>query len=122
MREVLKRAERGLYRSMLAAKIFCYRIRKYIMAYAGAMGGLDAIVFTGGIGENSPQVRKMSVSGLDCVGIALDRKKNEETHGEGTVHTEDSKVQILVIPTNEELVIARDAKEVYIKHKKKQAA
>jgi len=122
MREVLKRAEKGLYRSMLAVKIFSYRIKKYIMSYAGALGGLDAVVFTGGIGENSPEVRKAAVSGLECAGIVLDKKKNEETHGAGAVHAPDSKVQILVIPTNEELVIARDAKEVYLKHQKKQAA
>jgi len=122
MREVLKRAEKGLYRSMLAAKIFCYRIKKYLMAYAGAMGGLDAIVFTGGIGENSARVRKMSVSDLEQVGIILDRKKNEELRGEGAVQTEDSKVRILVIPTNEELVIARDAKEVYLEEQNKRAA
>ena len=92
------------------------------MAYAGAMGGLDAIVFTGGIGENSPQVRKGAASGLEFAGILLDRKKNEETRGRGAIHKADSKTQILVIPTNEELVIARDAKDVYAKHLKKRAA
>ncbi len=122
MREILKLAEKGLYRSMLAAKVFSYRIKKYIMAYAGAMGGLDAIVFTGGIGENSPQVRKGAASGLEFAGILLDRKKNEETRGRGAIHKADSKTQILVIPTNEELVIARDAKDVYAKHLKKRAA
>jgi len=122
MREVQQRAEQGLYRCMLAVKIFCYRIRKYIMAYAGAMGGLDAVVFTGGIGENSPQVRKLSVAGLEFAGICLEEEKNQSTRSEGPVHKPDSKVQILVIPTNEELVIARDAREVYIEHNKERAA
>jgi len=122
MREVLEQASKGNSRCQLAAQIFCYRIKKYMMAYAGAMGGLDAVVFTGGIGENSSEIRKMSVSGLEYAGIVLDEKKNETTRGKGAVHQKDSKVQILVIPTNEELVIARDARDVYLKIKKKRAA
>lgn len=122
MREVESLAAEGKYRSDLALRIFCYRIKKYIMAYAGAMGGVDAVVFTGGIGENSPEVRRRSVEGLEFAGIALDRAINESTRGEGAIHRPDSPVRILVIPTNEELVIARDAREVYLKEKNKQAA
>jgi acetate kinase len=122
MREVEEHAEKGEYRCELAVKIFAYRIKKYIMAYAGAMGGLDAIVFTGGIGENSTLVRKLSVSDMEFAGIVLDEKKNDKTHGLGEIQAKDSRVKILVIPTNEELVIARDAHEVYQKHQSKKAA
>jgi acetate kinase len=117
MREVEDQAEKGDYRCKLALDIFSYRIKKYIMSYAGAMGGLDAVVFTGGVGENSPEIREMSIQGLEFAGISLDAEKNRNTRGNGAIHAGNSKVQLLVIATNEELVIARDAKEVYLKEK-----
>lgn len=122
MREVLAHADQGHERCKLAVMIFCYRIKKYLMSYSGALGGLDALVFTGGIGENSPEVRSLSVSGLDFAGISLDQAKNESIRGEGEIQLPNTRVKILVIPTNEELVIARDAREVYLKYRKNEAA
>jgi acetate kinase len=97
-------------RARLAIDIFCLRVKHYIGAYLAQMNGAEAIVFTGGIGENSHEVRERICRGLDVFGIAVDRKKNEATVGrkEGEVATEESRVRLWVIPTNEELLIARD--------------
>jgi acetate kinase len=96
-------------RANLAVDIFCYRIRKYIGAFLAAMGGADAIVFTGGIGENSPLVRKNICEGLEWAGLSLDSEKNEKTIGlEGAISSHDSRLAAYVIPTDEELLIARD--------------
>ncbi len=110
MRELHKAADEGNERARIALEVFSYRIRKYIGAYAAAMGGLDALVFTGGIGENDAKVRAMALEGLDFLGIRLNPERNQETAGgkEGPISTPDSRVQVWVIPTNEELVIARD--------------
>jgi acetate kinase len=97
-------------RARLAIEIFCYRARKYIGAYLAAMGGADAIVFTGGIGENSAEVRERICDGLDWFGLKLDGAKNNEAIGrEERISTEDSRLHAFVIPTDEELLIARDA-------------
>jgi len=122
MRELKERAGKGNTRCQLAIKMFAYRVKKYIMAYGGAMGGLDAIVFTGGIGENDCSIREMICSDLEFAGILMDKEKNQATQGEGAVHQKSSKVGILVIATNEELVIARDAREVYLEQMKQKAA
>jgi acetate kinase len=113
MREVDAAAKQGNRRAELALRIFAYRVKKYIGAYAAAMGALDAVVFTGGIGENSAGVRARILDGLGVLGIALDAAKNAEP-GEGDVDlaVDDSRVRILRIPTNEELMIARDTVEV----------
>jgi acetate kinase len=96
-------------RANLAIDIFCYRIRKYIGAFLAAMGGADAIVFTGGIGENSPGVRANVCEGLEWAGLSLDGEKNQKTIGrEGGISREDSRLAAYVIPTDEELLIARD--------------
>ncbi len=110
MRELHKAAAEGNERARIALEVFAYRIKKYIGAYAAAMGGLDALVFTGGIGENDDQARAMALEGLEFLGIRLDPERNRETAGgkEGPISTPDSSVQVWVIPTNEELVIARD--------------
>jgi acetate kinase len=98
-------------RARLAHHIFCYRITKYIGAYAAAMGGLDAIVFTGGIGENSSLVRQNVLKNLSFLGIEIDDKKNQEQqHDERILSSDQSDVMVWVIPTNEELVIALDRK------------
>jgi len=95
----------------LAHIMFCRRIKKYIGAYAAAMGGLDAVVFTAGIGENSDLTRRDSLTGLEFLGINLDQEKNTARSKEmRDISATDSKVKVLVIPTNEELVIARDTK------------
>ena len=96
-------------RAKLAIDIFCYRARKYIGAFLAAMGGADAIVFTGGIGENSAMVRAGICEGLGWAGLSLDAARNEKTIGvEGMISREDSRLAAYVIPTDEELLIARD--------------
>ena len=96
-------------RVRLAIDIFCYRARKYIGAYLAAMGGADAVVFTGGIGENSPEIRARICAGMEWSGLRLDEAKNRETIGrEGKISTEDSRLLAYAIPTDEELLIARD--------------
>ncbi len=100
-------------RVRLAIEVFCYRARKYIGAYLAAMGGADAVVFTGGIGENSPEVRARICEGMQWAGLAIDATKNQQTVGrEGLITTEDSKLPAYAIPTNEELLIARDTVRV----------
>lgn len=96
-------------RARLAIEIFCYRARKYIGAYLAGMGGADAIVFTGGIGENSPEIRGRICKGLEWAGLTLDEAKNKEAVGrEEVITTEGSRLAVYVIPTDEELLIARD--------------
>lgn len=100
-------------RVRLAVEVFCYRARKYIGAYLAAMGGADAVVFTGGIGENSAEVRARICSEMQWAGLTLDAKKNQEAVGrEGLISTEDSKLMAYAIPTDEELLIARDTVRV----------
>ena len=111
MRELLEEEDENQdRRAMLAIKIFCQRIKKYIGAYLANMNGADAIIFSGGIGENSAIIRQRVCEDLSWFGIKVDRKMNEEMVGgnEGTISSPDSKVKVLVIPTNEELLIARD--------------
>jgi acetate kinase len=101
--------EHGDRRANLAIDIFCYRIRKYIGAFLAAMGGADAIVFTGGIGENSAAVRANICEGFAWAGLSLDEEKNKKTIAvEGIISREDSRLAAYVIPTDEELLIARD--------------
>jgi acetate kinase len=96
-------------RVRLAIEIFCYRVRKYIGAYLAAMGGADAIVFTGGIGENSPEVRERVCDGLEWFGLNLDASKNAQALGrEVRITTDESRLRAFVIPTDEEMLIARD--------------
>ncbi len=100
-------------RAKLAHDIFTYRLKKYIGAYAAAMGGVDVLVFTGGIGENSPMVRANATKGLDFMGIQLDTALNEaNSREERLISMADSATKVYVIPTNEELVIARDTKRI----------
>src|SRR5215472_3854343 len=102
-------------RVRLAIEVFCYRARKYIGSYMAAMGGADAMVFTGGIGENSPDVRERICEGMEWAGLKIDTAKNQETVGcEGMISTEDSKLLAYAIPTNEELLIARDTVRVIL--------
>jgi acetate kinase len=112
MREVLKAADDGNHRALLALKAYCYRVRKYIGAYVASMGGLDAVIFTGGIGQGSGEVRALALQGLDCMGIALDEERNREARGFDEVcqiSTANSKVTVLVVPTDEERMMAREA-------------
>jgi len=112
MREILKAAGEGHHRALLALKAYCYRVRKYLGAYAAAMGGLDAVIFTGGIGQGSAEVRALALQGLDCMGVRLDAKRNCDARGFDEVcriSPEDSKVAVLVVPTDEERMMAREA-------------
>jgi acetate kinase len=109
MRELLaEEAEHGDRRARLAVDLFCYRVKKYLGSYLAAMNGADAIVFAGGIGENSPDVRARICAEMDWLGISLDPAKNASLAGEGRIDAEDSRLQLWVITKDEELLIARD--------------
>jgi acetate kinase len=107
MREVLRLAELGNHRAVEAFELFCYRIKKYIGAYTAVLGRVDAVIFTGGIGENSVTIRQKVCSGLEGLGIQLDITDNQSAQGSETfIQASGSPVSLLVIPTNEELEIA----------------
>ncbi len=107
MRTISEAAEQGDHQARLALTIFCYRLKKYIGAYMAALGGVDCIVFTGGIGENSAIVRQMSCQGLERLGIRLDEGKNSIRQDDILeIQATDSSVKLLVVPTDEELEIA----------------
>ncbi|MCW8805322.1 MAG: acetate kinase [Ignavibacteriaceae bacterium] len=110
MREILASVKDEQKRSIYAFEIFCYRIKKYIGAYTAAMGGLDALVFTGGIGENAVEVREEVCKNMEFLGIKLDTLKNKSR--ETVVSDSSSKVKVFRIPTNEELVIALDTAKI----------
>ena len=113
MEKILKGASSKEEMSQTALEIFCYRIKKYIGAYAAALGRLDVLVFTAGIGENSATVRTKSCEGLDFLGIVLDHYENAQTKSvEKLISKKDARVKVWVIPTNEELVIAEDTLNV----------
>lgn len=100
--------DNGNERARLAIKIFCYRVKQYIGSYAAVMNGLDAVVFTAGIGENNPLVRGIVMENLDFLGLRIDPEKNKVRGKEMDISAEDAKARTLVIPTNEELAIARE--------------
>lgn len=109
LREVEDAAANGDPDAQKAVDVLCYGIKKYIGAYLAALGGLDAVVFTAGIGENSPLVRRQSLAGLEHLGILLDKEKNETIHGESAAISQpQSPVSVFVIPTDEEWMIASD--------------
>lgn len=110
MREILAAVKDQHQRSKHAFDIFCYRIKKYVGAYASAMGGVDALVFTGGIGENSFEVREEVCKDMEFMGIQLDLLRNQ--NNSELISTDSSKVKVFRIPTNEELVIAMDTAEI----------
>ena len=112
MREIEAAVKDGNERATVAFDIYEYRIRKYIGAYAVALDGVDAIVFTAGIGENSPFLRQRVCEGLGFLGVTIDLEKNKSRGKEVDITGENSKVKVLIIPTNEELVIARDTLEI----------
>jgi acetate kinase len=113
MRVVLDRAAKGDDRAGLALEVYTYRIKKYIGAYAAVLGRLDALVFTGGIGENAPAVRERCCQDLTCLNIEIDPDKNHQpNYGPRQISPPKSKVRVLVVPTNEELKIARETLKV----------
>ena len=108
MREVVRRANAGDDAAALALEVYCYRIRKYVGAYYAAMGRLDAVVFTAGVGENTPRVRAQALNGLERLGIAIDPVLNNGGRREPRlISRDDSSIAVLVVPTDEEMEIAR---------------
>ena len=109
MREICDAVDAGHPRATLALNMYEYRLRKYIGSYAAAMGGVDIILFTGGVGENQDNTREAVCKGLGFMGVELDVEKNKGLRGqEAVISTPESKVKVVVIPTDEELMIATD--------------
>ena len=111
-RDLGKKAKQGDERAIRALSILDYGIKKYIGAYAAAMGGVDVVVFTAGIGENAWKVRKGACEGLEFLGIKIDPEKNNSSIKETIISEDGSKVKVMVIPTNEEWMIAKDTMEI----------
>lgn len=115
-RDIEGAAAEGNERAQMALDVYHYRVRKYIGAYAAAMGGVDAVVFTAGLGENSPTTRLDICNGLEFLGIKVDADKNNVRGKAVDVSADSATVKVFVIPTDEELMIARDTKEIVAKH------
>jgi len=111
MREVLRAADQGNQRALIALNAYCYRVRKYIGAYVASMGGLDAVIFTAGVGQGSRVVRELALQGLEYMGIKLDDKRNRGATGDEITRISDdhSRVTVVVVPTDEERMMAREA-------------
>jgi len=114
MREIEMAKAKGDERATLALDMYNYKVKKYIGSYIAAMGGLDILIMTGGIGENADTTRDGVLSDLDFLGISLDHKKNWGFRSEGVISTPDSKVKIIVVPTDEELMIALDTEKIVL--------
>ncbi|MGM0499816.1 MAG: acetate/propionate family kinase [Bacillota bacterium] len=112
MRDIEGAADEGNDQAQVALDIFNYRVKKYIGSYSAAMGGVDAVVFTAGIGENAIETREEILADLEYMGIKIDKKANDIRGKEQIITTSDSTVKAMVIPTNEELVIAKDTKAI----------
>jgi acetate kinase len=113
LRDLEAATAKGDERALLALEMLAYRVRKYVGSYIAVLGGVDAVVFTGGIGEHSPRIRRLVMENMEFCGAKFDDNKNQEyDSGIGYLNTEDSKVKIIVLPTNEELSIARETKEL----------
>jgi acetate kinase len=108
MRDIEGAAEDGNHRAQLALEMFAYRVKKYIGSYSAALGGVDIIVFTGGIGENDTKTRNRVLSDLEFMGVFIDAQKAKIRGKEAVISQDDSPVKVLVVPTDEELMIARD--------------
>jgi len=111
-RDLRERANQGDERAIRTISVFTYGIKKYIGAYAAAMGGVDVIVFTAGIGENSKETRAEACEGLEFLGVKIDPEKNKVRAKEAIISNNNSRVKVMVIPTNEELMIAKDTAEI----------
>lgn len=118
MRDIGKAASDGNKRAKLALDMYAYRVKKYVGAYAAAMGGVDIIIFTGGVGENDYNVRAAVCKDMEFMGLQFDSDKNHELRGKDEILTKPaSKVKVMTVATNEELVIAQDTKEIVSKLK-----
>lgn len=111
-RDVEKAADEGCERSKLALKVFAQRVKSFIGSYMAEMNGADVIVFTAGVGENDIGMREMICSDMEALGIRLDTEKNKVRGVDSIISTDDSKVKVILVPTNEELMIARDTAEI----------
>jgi acetate kinase len=109
LRDILAAADGGDPRASLALRVFVSGIRHYLGAYLVLLGGVDVIVFTGGIGEKSAVIRSMTCQGLEWLGIRLDEAKNQSAQGEAALHSQESQAQVWAMPTNEEVIVARQA-------------
>ncbi|MCI8589898.1 MAG: acetate kinase [Clostridiales bacterium] len=119
-RDIEAAIEAGSHQALLTAEILAYQVKKTIGSYAAAMNGLDAIVFTAGLGENNPQLRERVLTDMDCFGIQFDQELNQKILRQPNIvelSTKDSKVKVYVIPTDEEFMIASDTKEIVTKAK-----
>ena len=114
LRDVEREYARGNDRARLALEIYAYQIRKYIGAYAVGLGRLDAILFTAGVGENASLVREWACRGLEAIGAVLDPFKNATRHDEAIISKASSRVTIMIVPTNEELMIARYTRDLVL--------
>lgn len=112
MREIEMAAANGNERALLALEIYDYKVKKYIGSYIAALGGLDILVMTGGIGENADTTREGVLTGLEYLGISIDLEKNKGFRKEGVISTPDSRVKVIVVPTDEELMIALDTEQI----------
>ncbi|MBE0650160.1 MAG: acetate kinase [Bacteroidales bacterium] len=108
MRNIEEAAAQGNHRAEVALKMFAYRVKKYIGSYAAALGGVDILIFTGGIGENDTETRKKVLSNMEYMGIEIDQEKISTRGKEMIISTPNSKVKVLIVPTDEELIIAQD--------------
>lgn len=115
MRDLVQANQEGNAQAKLALQMYAYRIKLYIGSYLAVLNGADVLVFTGGVGENNALIRSMICEGLDNLGISIDENKNKDTRGNGIISTIDSKVTVMVISTNEELVIALDTMNLVTK-------
>jgi acetate kinase len=123
MREIMQEAENGNEKAKLGLSMFNYRIKKYIGSYAAAMNGIDILVFTGGIGENSDFTREEVCKDMEFMGLEFDTEANQSVHGiEKVISKSTSKIKVIIVPTNEELVIAEDTKYIVEKIRTQNAA
>ena len=114
-RDIEAEAAKGNKRAELAISAYAYKVAQYIAQYIVSLGGLDIIVFTAGIGENQYNARRRICENLKCFGVEIDEAKNHEFRDEGRISSPNSKVEVWVVPTNEELMIARDTKDLITK-------
>jgi acetate kinase len=112
MREVLAAAERGHEPSRLAIDIYCRRIRQTVGAYCATLGGIDALVFAGGVGEHAPEIRRRACDGLECLGVRLDESANQTEIADGVVSSTASRVAVLVVATREEVTLRREVERL----------
>ena len=122
IRDIQEASSGGAAQATLALETFAYQVRKSIGAYAAAMGGLDAIAFTGGIGENAASLRELSCRGLEFLGVRLDPAANEGDPGDRLISGEDSRVQVVVLGTNEELIVGRETAALLVQTRLRAAA